>query len=757
MSKWKQFALLLALLSAASAGGCRDAFPHSFTWAPGDIVPTHAKPAEGGYYTNWDPYAAGVEVVPVDATNPTLTQHVLIATVKDKDGKPLPNRRVEWIIAAGSVGSIVEVDESGLRASRGHKLTNRYAVSHTNNFDHVLTRGNDDPADDVHLKKGQTWCVITSPMEGDTHMIVYVPAIHNWDHHKVFVRKHWYDVRCVWPAAASNPMGTPHQLTTKVMRHSDGSPLAGYAVHYQVAAGPAAVFEPGDKDEAHVLTDEAGMATVTLKQASPAAGTNDIHIEVIRPENKQCCLPAKLVAQGATKKTWISPQIRISKAAPTEAVVGANFDYTIVVHNPSDVDAEDVVVTDALPEGISHVSSSPPVEVKGQALSWSVGTLATRGQRKFTVTVKAGRTGTFHNCAAVTAAYGLSAEDCADTLVMAPKLLLEKDAPAEALICEMIPYTLMVRNNGDAPATNVKVADDLPDGLMSEDGRKSVAFEIGTLLAGESKQLEFKAKADETGTYTNTATATGDGGLTAEASARTVVRRPVLAMTKTGPKMRFVGRPVTYTITITNKGDAAATNTVLTDTVPAGTSFVEASDGGRFADGKVTWELGTLAVDATKTVTLTLKADSRGTVRNMASVTAVCSSASAEASTDVKGIPAILLELIDLEDPIEVGARETYVITITNQGSADDTNIALTCTLPDEEDYVSADGPTKGKLDEKVLTFEPLRTLEPKDKAVYRVVVKGTKAGDVRFKIRLTSDQMTSPVEESESTRIYSE
>jgi hypothetical protein len=155
--------------------------PHSFTWpVTGDQIPTHPKPPEGGYYTNWDPYAVELEVTPLEDVNPVRTQHILIATVKDKKGKPLPNRRVEWIINEGSVGDIVEVDESGWRASRGYKVDNSYAVSHTNNFKHVLTRGTDDASDDVHLTEGQTWCVITSPIEGDSYITAYAPGIYDW-------------------------------------------------------------------------------------------------------------------------------------------------------------------------------------------------------------------------------------------------------------------------------------------------------------------------------------------------------------------------------------------------------------------------------------------------------------------------------------------------------------------------------------------------------------------------------------------------
>ena len=750
-------ALVAAVMGAAVLGGCRDCMPHAFTVGPGMVGRTHAKPAEGGYYTNWDPYAASVEVLPVEATNPVGTQHVLVATVRDKDGQPLPNRRVEWIIPDGGVGAFVEVDESGLRDSRGHKVTNRLAISHTNNYDHVLTRGNHDPEDDVKLKKGQTWCVITSPVEGTTHVIAYVPGIHDWSKHKVFVKKHWYDVAVAFPPEATNPIGTQHRFVTKVTKHSDGKPLADYHVTYKILSGPAATLLPGDKATATVKTDANGLATVTLKQAKPVEGVNEIHIDVIRPANEKCCRPAVHMATGRSRKTWIGPKIAIAKTAPAKALVGQRFNYSIVVSNPSKVAAPQVAVTDELPDGIKYVASSPQAKAAGQKLTWSLGTLPAGGKSVIRVTVEATRTGRFNNCADVKAAYGLSARSCAPTVVAQAALALTKTAPAEVLICETIPYTFTVRNTGDAPATNVKFTDQLPEGLLWQGQHKSLQADVGTLAAGESKQVKFVVKATKPGTYNNTAQVAADHGLTAKASAKTVVRQPVLVLTKKGPKNRYVGRPATFTIKVANKGDGPARNTVLTDVIPANAKFVSASGGGTAAGDKVSWNLGTLAPGASSEVTITLKVTTQGQVRNTATVTALCAKTSDEAVVDVKGIPAILLECVDVEDPIEVGAKETYVITVTNQGSADGTNIVVACTLPPAEEFLSAQGPTKETVKGKQVTFAPLKSLAPKAKAVYRVVVKGTQTGDVRFKVSLTSDQMTSPAEETESTHIYSD
>jgi len=98
-----------------------------------------------------------------------------------------------------------------------------------------------------------------------------------------------------------------------------------------------------------------------------------------------------------------------------------------------------------------------------------------------------------------------------------------------------------------------------------------------------------------------------------------------------------------------------------------------------------------------------------------------------------------------------------YTVTVTNQGSSVGTNIRVECTLPNEEEFVSVDGPipAPATVDGKVIRFAPLPSLAPKDRASWHVRVRGVGEGDVRFRTTMISDQMTSVVEETESTNIY--
>lgn len=447
-------------------------------------------------------------------------------------------------------------------------------------------------------------------------------------------------------------------------------------------------------------------------------------------------------------KTGCCGPVVLEKSAPAEVAVNQEYTYTIKVTNSGSLAAKNVKVTDMPGKGLTIVKADPA----GNG-SWTFAELGPGESKTITVTAKATAAGVVENCATVT----FTPVICVATNVIEPALKLVKTAPEEVLLCDRIPIKLTVTNTGTGTARNVKISDKLPAGLVTVDGNKSdVAINVGDLASGQSRSYTIVTKPGKTGTFNNTANAMADGGLKASASAKTVVRQPKLTIAKTGPKMQFIGRNVTYQITVKNTGDAGARDAVVMDALGAGATFVSATDGGTFANGNVTWNLGTLAKGAAKTVSVTVKPAGQGEICNTATAKAYCADAvTAKACTNVKGIPAVLLEVIDITDPVEVGDNETYIITVTNQGSAPDTNIKIAVTLEDAQSHVSNSGPTKGNAAGKNVTFAPLPSLAPGAKATWKLVVKAEKAGDIRLKVVMDTDELTRPVQETEATNQY--
>lgn len=695
----------------------------------------------------------GITLSPEVAVNPVRTQHVLVASVMGPGGNPLAGEKVEWMLTGD--GAIVDIDG-------GEKVDNTYAVSRTASGGYILDRGNADPSDDVRIGPGQTWCVITSAAEGTSNIIAYAPNIPNWDKHKAFATKNWMDVTWEWPVDATNRVGSPHTFTTRVMRYSDGTPLVGYHVSYEIIGGPAATLAGGGQT-ASTTTDGSGVATATLN-GSGQIGTNDVEISITQPANAQCCIPERHIISGVVRKTWVKPEIMCTKSGPGVVTEGDNFDFTITVSNPSNIDARDVTLTDTLPSNVAYVSSSPMGQNSGNTVTWNMGSLEAGGSRTATVTVKATSPGRAVNKARVSAENGALSHDCmAETMVnkrLQAALTITCTCPSQVITCDPIVWNCTITNTGDGAAEGVVVNCRLPDGLVCDGRSGTTEHFIGTLQAGESRTITSNCTASRTGTFTKTCTVSATNANSAEAACTTTVKQPALTITKSSSRQVWkLGRPITWSITVTSSGDVPAKDVMLTDMVPAGTTFKSASGGGMASGNQVTWNLGTLNVGQSKTVEMVTTANTQGTIRNTATVRAYCApDASADAEVRVEGIPAILLECIDVDDPIEVGGTETYVIDVTNQGTSPDNNVVIKVTLPPEQEFVSAVGAggVRHTVSGKLITFAPFGPLQPKARATYRVVVKAIAVGDVRLGVSLTADSTTSgPVSETESTHQY--
>jgi uncharacterized repeat protein (TIGR01451 family) len=97
-----------------------------------------------------------------------------------------------------------------------------------------------------------------------------------------------------------------------------------------------------------------------------------------------------------------------------------------------------------------------------------------------------------------------------------------------------------------------------------------------------------------------------------------------VALEKTAPREAVVGRPLTYTLVVSNRGPDAATGVVLTDTLPVSVTLLSAAPGQGSCAGvtAVVCNLGALAPGQVTTVTLTARPWAAGVLGNRAGITA---------------------------------------------------------------------------------------------------------------------------------------
>lgn len=461
-----------------------------------------------------------------------------------------------------------------------------------------------------------------------------------------------------------------------------------------------------------------------------------------------------VVSQAFPTGEMSSSALVVYTIMPKEVRLNQPYEYRLQVCNLTSAELQNVVVLHENQNNMEMVNSSPAASRGADGNpQWVLGNLGPNESEIITVTAKATKTGISSNCVAATYNNLL----CAETKVVEPALALRKTATPKALLCDPIQLTYVVTNSGTGACDNVVVRDTLAEGL-TVNGSRNVSFNAGALAAGQSKEFKVAAKASRTGNFSSPATATSGCGADANAAAvSTVVTQPKLAIKAECVNRVFLGRNITFTWEVTNSGNAACDDTVISAPVPAGSTFVSATNGGTLNGNTVVWNAGTISADGGKrTVSMTVSPSAIGTIRAAATAECVCAEQVADTcETKVEGIPAILLEVVDNPDPIRVGDTVTYTITVTNQGSATDRNIRIVCDIPGEQTFVSTAGATNGTASGQRVTFAPLPSLAAKAQAVFRVTVRANAAGNIRFKTSMTSDEFQRPVEETEATYLY--
>jgi uncharacterized repeat protein (TIGR01451 family) len=445
-----------------------------------------------------------------------------------------------------------------------------------------------------------------------------------------------------------------------------------------------------------------------------------------------------------------SSGLLIEKTVPAEVLVGQKFDYAYKVSNLTDYPIHMVTLSDRVSANFTAAEADPkPADSRDGVASWQLGTLGPKETKTIHVKGSSAEEGSVTTCGWATYSPLL----CEDIRVLKANIQLTKNAPADVLICDPIPMTLIVKNSGSSGLTGVKVADTLPDGLVSE-GKTSVGFDAGNLAPGESKEFKFNATASKTGKFVNHAKATSSQGISADATATTTVHQPVLTIACKAPEERYMGRPFDVCFTVSNSGDAPAAGAMVQVPVPAGLTFRTATAGGRVVDGRVVWDMSSLAANAQQEVCATFVAAGGGTFQFNGVAKGTCAKeVSTACQTRVIGVAGILLEKADDPDPVGVGESTTYAVKITNQGTANDNNVRMVVTIAPELTPVSATG--GGTISGQTVTFPAVPTLAPKQAVDYKIIARGAKAGDGRTRFELNSDMLKSPVIAEESTHVY--
>jgi len=409
--------------------------------------------------------------------------------------------------------------------------------------------------------------------------------------------------------------------------------------------------------------------------------------------------------------------LAIEKTGPQEPVLlGSEFTYEIKVENDGPSDAVNATVEDVLPSQVRFLAATTSVGTCDRApaalLTCDLGRMLPHASATIVVSVEAAEVGAFTNVATFdsdTSPEPKEGEAPAE-IVPAADLAITKTAPATVAPDGTLTYALHVENHGPSVAHKVKVTDPLPAGVDFVSAAEgcaaaggAVTCEVaGELAVGDSVDFEVEVHVPFAlggQALTNTATVAAeeaDPHVEDNSSTVTTDVGPAadLAITKTMGRAE-AGKPLTYTLAVTNHGPSASSAVTVTDTLPAGTSFKTAapSQGTCSASGqKVTCGLGPLAAGGSAQVSITVEvaATATGSLRNVATVEGP------EPDPDKSNNESAVEGPIKPQDPADpnlkvvktadtsspaIGAPFNYRVDVTNMSGGEAKNVKVVDTL----------------------------------------------------------------------------
>jgi uncharacterized repeat protein (TIGR01451 family) len=429
----------------------------------------------------------------------------------------------------------------------------------------------------------------------------------------------------------------------------------------------------------------------------------------------------------STAVTVVNAQADISvvkTASPNPVTPGQELVYTNEVFNAGPSDAQNVVLTDAVPPELIN----PEYSIDGGItwLPWTgsymIGLLPNGAVRTILIrgTVSPSATGTITNTADVTSttpdpnpnnnistvSTGVAPAESADISVTKSAI------PNPVSPGQTVTYTITASNAGPSDAQNVVLTDTVPSEIVnpeySTDGGLTWnpwtgSYTIGTLPNGASTTILIRGTASPsaTGTIENTAditSTTPDPNPCNNTYSVITIVEPVesadVSVTKSAsPNPVAPGQTLTYAITASNAGPSDAQNVVITDTIPSGIAGVEFS-----TDGGITWSpwtgtfnIGTLPSGTSRTILIrgTVSSTAKGTITNTANVTSTTpdpnpNNNTSSVVTKVKQNGSADVSIKKTVTPCLAMPGQTiiYTIVVSNAGPANAQNVVLTDAIP---------------------------------------------------------------------------
>ncbi len=562
--------------------------------------------------------------------------------------------------------------------------------------------------------------------------------------------------------AQPRPFPAARQEPSKIQTVAAEIPAERTDTKTQPAAGgvqQAAFAKPAA--QAEVVQQISGTAQAAPKLAVPTPFQLPDTQQTFRPttpltaEQLPAATPAKAHRDILTNLSSGQPQVSVEWRKVGDISVGQESNIELIVTNNGKATAADVAVEAWFPASVRLTKANPQPASAQRSVTWKFAKLDSGEEQRIAISLIPSRRGE------LAANANVRFTTAATTLftVEEPMIKLAMQGPQQVMVGEPAPHVVTITNPGTGVAHNVVLEVKIPQGFEHAKGER-LKMDVGSLNPGESRSVRLSLTAVAGGEHAVQVEARAGADLREVAASKVNVLAPSLQLAVAGPSFRYVGRDAQYRVAVRNSGQATTSNVRSTYQVPEGFEFLSAGRGGKFdaATRTVSWFVGSVQPNETVEMSLRLKPVAAGDFVHLAKVVSEHGAAvESKMETKIEGTASVVLEVVDLDDPVEIGRETAYEIRVSNEGSKAASNIGLSIELPNGMALVDAKGPSQHIAEAGLVVFRSLPALPPGKTAVFMIHITGSQEGNHRIRARLVSDSIQEPLTEEEITRFYAE
>jgi uncharacterized repeat protein (TIGR01451 family) len=290
--------------------------------------------------------------------------------------------------------------------------------------------------------------------------------------------------------------------------------------------------------------------------------------------------------------------------------------------------------------------------------------------------------------------------------VVSPALSVVKQAPATANTGELITYRVIITNTGNALATGIVLTEayDTDAAFVNAVPFPSNGLDmwlVPQLWPGGTWAVDITVRVsnDAGGWLINNVDASfadeaGNAYPAVQAQNRTLVIDPLMSVSKDGPAQANPGQAISYWLNYTNSGTDTAHGVVISDILPAGTTYLSSWPAGTLVGSTLTWTFPAVAPGSYSIlINVTVSASASGTLYNYATL---------DYGSDVRAFPQEddYLNTLIIEPEMQMskeapatantGQQMTYWLNYTNVGSDRAYNVVITESYPAGVTFVGA-------------------------------------------------------------------